>query len=178
MSFVLRTPYACNPVIDGSVLIVTGRECIVVYGSISAPHPISGVGRRISTLLLPWASSRIYACVCRFRRLSFLFAPSLGRTVEICLSGVSFMGLGLGLWGCDAMTDVVLSPPPDSSQGTAQKAYLSGPWLSVWGTPGGDGQYWPSCGPRSPSSKPHSALSVSSWSSSRLCWCSRLQGFH
>ena len=41
---VLRTPYACNPVIDGSVLIVTGRECIVVYGSISAPHPISGVG--------------------------------------------------------------------------------------------------------------------------------------
>ena len=41
---VLRTPYACNPVIDGSVLIVTGRECIVVYGSISVPHLISGVG--------------------------------------------------------------------------------------------------------------------------------------
>ena len=41
---VLRTPYACNPVIDGSVLIVTRRECIVVYGSISVPHPISGVG--------------------------------------------------------------------------------------------------------------------------------------
>ena len=32
---VLRTPYACNPVIDGSILIVTGRECIVVYGPVS-----------------------------------------------------------------------------------------------------------------------------------------------
>ena len=29
---VLRTPYACSPVIDGSVLIVVGRECIVVFG--------------------------------------------------------------------------------------------------------------------------------------------------
>ena len=38
---VLRTPYACNPAIDGSVLIVTGRECIVVYGPVSVPHPIS-----------------------------------------------------------------------------------------------------------------------------------------
>ena len=37
------------------------------------------------------------ACVCRFWRLSFLFAPSLVRTVESCLEwGVSFMGLGLG----------------------------------------------------------------------------------
>ena len=27
---VLRTPYACSPAIDGSVLIVAGRECIAV----------------------------------------------------------------------------------------------------------------------------------------------------
>ena len=29
---VLRTPYACIPALDGSVLIVAGRECIVVFG--------------------------------------------------------------------------------------------------------------------------------------------------
>ena len=42
--FVLRTPYACSPPIDGSVMIVAGRECIVVFGSFSVPHPILGVG--------------------------------------------------------------------------------------------------------------------------------------
>ena len=41
---VLRTPYACSPAIHGGVLIVDGRECIVVFGSISVPHPILGVG--------------------------------------------------------------------------------------------------------------------------------------
>ena len=41
---VLRTPYACSPVIDGSVLIVAGKECIVVFGSVSFPRPILGVG--------------------------------------------------------------------------------------------------------------------------------------
>ena len=41
---VLRTPYACSPATDGSVLIVAGRECIVVFGSVSVPHPILGVG--------------------------------------------------------------------------------------------------------------------------------------
>ena len=41
---VLRTPYACSPAIDGSVLIVAGRECIVVFSSVSVPHPILGVG--------------------------------------------------------------------------------------------------------------------------------------
>ena len=39
---VRRTPDACSPVI-GSV-IVTVRECIVVFGSVSAPRPILGVG--------------------------------------------------------------------------------------------------------------------------------------
>ena len=57
-----------------------------------------GGGRSISTLLLPMSLvAESTACVCRFRRLSFLFAPSLGRTVEICREWrVSFMGLGLG----------------------------------------------------------------------------------
>ena len=49
------------------------------------------------------------ACVCRFRRLSFLFAPSLGRTVED-MSGVESLFHGSRSWllSCDAMTDVVL----------------------------------------------------------------------
>ena len=37
------TPYACSPAIDGSVLTVAVRECIVVSGSVSAPRPILGV---------------------------------------------------------------------------------------------------------------------------------------
>ena len=38
------------------------------------------------------------ACVFSFWRLSFLLAPSLGRTVELCLEwNVSFMGLDLEL---------------------------------------------------------------------------------
>ena len=37
------TPYACSPAIDGSVLSVVVRECIVVFGSVSAPRPILGV---------------------------------------------------------------------------------------------------------------------------------------
>ena len=41
---VLRTPYAGKPAIYGSVLIVAGRECIVVFSSVSVPHPILGVG--------------------------------------------------------------------------------------------------------------------------------------
>ena len=42
-SLVRLTPYACSPAIDGSVLIVFVRECIVVFGSVSAPRPILGV---------------------------------------------------------------------------------------------------------------------------------------
>ena len=41
---VRRTPYACSPAVDGSVLIVAVRECSVDSGSVSAP--------RLSTLLL------------------------------------------------------------------------------------------------------------------------------
>ena len=37
------TPYACSPAIDGSVLTVVMRECIVVFGGVSAPRPILGV---------------------------------------------------------------------------------------------------------------------------------------
>ena len=37
------TPYACSPAIDGSALTVAVRECIVVFGSISALRPILGV---------------------------------------------------------------------------------------------------------------------------------------
>ena len=39
-----RTPYAYSLAVDGSILIVAVRECIVVFGSVSAPRPILGVG--------------------------------------------------------------------------------------------------------------------------------------
>ena len=39
-----RTPYACSPVVDGIVLIVVVRECIVVSGSDSALCMLLGVG--------------------------------------------------------------------------------------------------------------------------------------
>ena len=38
-----RTPYACSPTVDGSVLIVAVRECIVAFSSVSALRPILGV---------------------------------------------------------------------------------------------------------------------------------------
>ena len=41
---VRRTPYACSPAVDGSVLIVAVRECIIASGSVSAPRPLLGVG--------------------------------------------------------------------------------------------------------------------------------------
>ena len=41
---VRRTPYACSPAVDGSVLTVTVREYIVVFGSVIIPRPILGVG--------------------------------------------------------------------------------------------------------------------------------------
>ena len=37
------THYACSPAIDGNVLTVVVRECIVVFGSVFAPCPILGV---------------------------------------------------------------------------------------------------------------------------------------
>ena len=45
------TPYACSPAIDGSVLTVDVRECIVVFGSVTAPRPILGVD---ALLVLCW----------------------------------------------------------------------------------------------------------------------------
>ena len=39
-----RTPYAYSPAVDGSVLIVAVRECIVASGAVSAPRPLLGVG--------------------------------------------------------------------------------------------------------------------------------------
>ena len=50
---VRQTPYACSPVIDDRVLMGVLRECIVAFGSFSAPRPILGGGRSLSTLLLP-----------------------------------------------------------------------------------------------------------------------------
>ena len=35
-----RTPYAYSPAVDGSVLIVAVRECIIASGSVSAPRPL------------------------------------------------------------------------------------------------------------------------------------------
>ena len=40
---VLRTPYTCSPAIYGSVLAVVVKECIVVFGSVSAPRLILGI---------------------------------------------------------------------------------------------------------------------------------------
>ena len=53
--FVLRTPYACSPEIDGSVLIVAGRECIVVFGSVSVLPSLLGVGAPLVPCCCPGA---------------------------------------------------------------------------------------------------------------------------
>ena len=87
---VLWTPYACSP--DRSwERVHCCLRCSPCYSS------AFGVGRSFSTLLLPRSLvAESTACVCRFRRLSFLLAPSLGTTVEWCLEWrVFFMGLGL-----------------------------------------------------------------------------------
>ena len=57
---ILRTPYACSPAIDGSVRIVAGRECIVVFGSVSVPHPILGVSLFQYLVVAQELSIRIY----------------------------------------------------------------------------------------------------------------------
>ena len=44
LNLVRRTPYACSPTVDFSVMIVAVRECIVASGSVSAPRPLLGVG--------------------------------------------------------------------------------------------------------------------------------------
>ena len=72
--------------------------CCLRFSVCSSSDNGGGGGRSFSTLLLPRSLvSESTACVCRFRRLSFLLAPSLGRPVELCLEWrVSLMGLGLG----------------------------------------------------------------------------------
>ena len=46
---------ACSPAVDGSVLIVVVRECIVVSGSVSAYRPQLGA-----------SGPSVLCCVCRF----------------------------------------------------------------------------------------------------------------
>ena len=53
------TPYACSPAIDGSVLTVVVRECIVVFGSVSAPRPILRVMFVVVCCLALWL-----VCLC------------------------------------------------------------------------------------------------------------------
>ena len=164
---VRRIPSACNPAVhvDGSVLIVVVRECIVVSGSDSAPRMILGVDR-LSILCCCFLGAESTACVCKLWRIYFLLVPSFGRTGEWCLEWRVFLlvwVLALELWCNDTC-----GPPLDSSQGIAQKACLSGFWLSVWGTHGGGGQYWSSYEPLYPSSELNYVLSVSSWSPSHL----------
>ena len=73
-----KTPYACSPAIDGSVLIVAGRECILVYR-----RPAIVGGRSFSTLLLSKSLvAESTACVCRFRTFPSCLRRVLGRTVE------------------------------------------------------------------------------------------------
>ena len=79
---VLRTPYAWSPAIDNSVLIVAGRECIVVFGSVSVPHPILGVGAPLVLWCFLGAEYPTLPRVCADSGDSFLLVPSLGRTVE------------------------------------------------------------------------------------------------
>ena len=95
---VRRTACAYSPAVDGSVLIVAVRKCIVVYGSISAPRPVLGVGSpSVLCCLLGAYRPNIPCVLCRFWRLSFLIVPCLGRTFELCQElRVSFMDLGPG----------------------------------------------------------------------------------
>ena len=61
-----RTHYVYSSAVDGSVLIVVARECIVASGSVPALRPLLGVG----------APSVLCCC------LSFLLAPHQRRTVQ------------------------------------------------------------------------------------------------
>ena len=78
---VRQTPCACSPAVDDSVLIVVMRECIVVFGLVSAPRPLLGVDCPFSTLLCP----RILRAVCSGSG-DFIFC--LRRVSEEQLSGV------------------------------------------------------------------------------------------
>ena len=58
------TPYACSPAVDGSVLIVAVREFIVVFGPVSVPLPILGVGAPSVLRYYLGAEYPIPPCVC------------------------------------------------------------------------------------------------------------------
>ena len=107
---VRRTPYACSPAIDGSVLIVAGRECIVVFGSVYVPRPILGVGTpSTSRIDAHELSSRIYR-VCVQIPEAFLPDCAASRKNSCVMSRVESLLHGSRSWllSCDAMTDVVL----------------------------------------------------------------------
>ena len=129
-----------GPAIDGSVLSLF----LIRYW-----------GRSFSTLLLYRSLvAESTACVCRFRRLSSMLAPSLGRTVGLCLEWrVSFMGLGLGSW---------VMMPWQTWSSSRQFTWYCAESISEWSLTFSVRDSWPSCGPRSLSSKPHAVLSVSS----------------
>ena len=103
----------CKEEGSSPVSAITERRDMDLY---DVPMPMSllgfgdiGGGRSFRTLWLPRSLvSESTACVGRFRRLSFLLAPSLGRTVELCLEWSLLLGSRSWLLSCDAMTDVVL----------------------------------------------------------------------
>ena len=60
MSLGSPNTYACSPVIYGNVLTIVVRECIVVFGSVSAPRPILGVDAPQYSVVSLELNSRIY----------------------------------------------------------------------------------------------------------------------
>ena len=136
---VRQTPYACSPAIDGSVLTVVVRECIVVFGWVSAPRPILGVDA--SSVVSLELNSWIYRmCV----QILVAFHPVWAKSSKNCwvMSGVESLLHGSWSWllNCDVMTDVVLI---QTVYKVLRRNHI---WVVI------DSQ---------PSSKPHSALSVS-----------------
>ena len=74
-----ETPYACSPAIDGSVLIVAVRECIVASGSVSAPRPRLGVD---GPLVLCCCLGAAWANLPRVCAGSVAFLPACAESVE------------------------------------------------------------------------------------------------
>ena len=79
---VRRTPYACSPALDGSVLIVAVKECIFAFGSVIAPSPIFWVGAPSLLCCCLGAEWANISCVCADLEAFVLLAPILGITVE------------------------------------------------------------------------------------------------
>ena len=73
---VRRTPCACSPAVDGSVLIVVVGECIVLSDSFFPPRSLLGVGG-ISVLVSLELNGRIYrVCVQVMEAFSLACAES------------------------------------------------------------------------------------------------------